>query len=165
MNIWVDCSSTTFARQRERELSICTGSRQTVQFCEAHANDPNEPTMVLHDRDSKFFGDFREAMQERGVKPKSIQFCSPNLNAYAERFIQTVQKECLDHFVPLGTNHLDYLTREYLRHYNTKRPHQSCGNRPLTARGSPENSPQQSGPVVSHERLGGLLKHYVRQAA
>lgn len=140
-------------------------ARQTELFCETFANDPNAPTIVLHDRDSKFFGDFRALLLERGVTPKSLQFCSPNLNAYAERFIQTVQKECLDHFVPFGTRHLDYLTREYLRHYNTERPHQSRGNRPLTTRGSPEKVPQQHGQVVIHERLGGLLKHYARQAA
>lgn len=140
-------------------------AQQTMQFCEAHSNDPNEPTMVLHDRDSKFFGDFRTALRERSVTPVAIQHCSPNMNAYAERFIQTVQKECLNHFVPMGTKHLDHLMNEYLQHYNTERPHQSCDNQPLMNRGSPVKYPQQNGIVIHHDRLGGLLKHYVRRAA
>ncbi|RMH25709.1 MAG: hypothetical protein D6692_10230 [Planctomycetota bacterium] len=48
-----------------------------------------------------------------------------------ERWIQSLRKECLDQFVPVGLRHLDHLVSEYLIHYDRERPHQSLGNRPL----------------------------------
>ena len=44
----------------------------------------------MHDRDAKFFGSFRAILKQRGLTPKALQFRSPNLNAYAERFVQTL---------------------------------------------------------------------------
>ena len=55
------------------------------------------------------------------------------LNAHMERFIQTLQHECLDHFVCFGTRHPDRLLKEYLEHYHEERTHQSLGNVPLSA--------------------------------
>jgi len=51
-----------------------------------------------------------------------LSICSPNLNAYVERFIQTLQKECLDHFVVFGCRHIDHLLKEFLLHYHPERP-------------------------------------------
>ena len=74
---------------------------------------------------------------------KRLAIRAPNTNAYVERFIQTLQVECLDHFLVFGEKHLDYLVREYVEHYHTERPHQGLGNRlvigepPPCQRGSP----------------------------
>ena len=139
---------------------------QAERFCRQHENDPNAPRMVMHDRDAKFFGSFRAVLKQRGLTPKALQHCSPNLNAYAERFVQTLQQECLDHFVLFGRRHLDYVVSEFVDYYSTKRPHQAVGNRPLTPSGSPsDRASPNAGEVVCEERLGGLLRHYYRAAA
>ncbi len=54
-----------------------------------------------------------------------LPFRSPNLNAHVERLIQSVRKECLDHFIVMGMGHLDYLLAEYIDYHNRQRPHSS----------------------------------------
>ena len=110
-------------------------------------------------------------MADRGVRMQRLRPVSPNLNAHVERFIQTIQTECLDRFIALGTVHLDYLVSEYADYYNTQRPHSALGFR--TPTGPPLPGPRApweagTGGVVCEERLGGLLRHYrrdVRRAA
>jgi hypothetical protein len=76
--------------------------------------------------------------------------------------VQSLQNECLDHFVVLGESHLDHLVSCYVDHYNEERPHQSKDNLPLTGDWS---APPSDGEIVCRERLGGLLRHYYRRAA
>jgi putative transposase len=85
---------------------------------------------------------------------------APNTNAYVERFIQTIQQECLDHFVVVSEAHLNYIVREFVRYYHDVRPHQGLGNVP------PAMPPPMTGDdeIVCQEWLGGLLKHYGRAA-
>ncbi|MGD9789511.1 MAG: integrase core domain-containing protein [Phycisphaerales bacterium] len=91
---------------------------------------------------------------------------SPNLNAHVERLIQSVQAECLDQFVILGTRHLDYLLREYVDHYNRDRPHSSLEfATPLGRRPSTRAGPAGCREVRCRSRLGGVIKHYYRKAA
>ena len=108
-----------------------------------------------------------------------LQYRSPNTNAYVERFIQTLQQECLDYFIVFGEQHMDYLVREMVEHYHTERPHQSKDNQPLLLSPSPDagvseparhqqraRSPAAQDQIVCDQRLGGLLKHYrYRRAA
>lgn len=119
--------------------------------------------MVLHDRDPKLQGDFREALQQRRVRPLRLHLCSPNLNAYAERFIQTLQKECLNHFLIFGRRHFDHLVQEYREHYHQERPHQGLGNILLT-RSPPTTCSSIDRRITCRTRLGGLLRHYRRAA-
>ena len=125
------------------------------------------PDILIHDNDTKFTAQFDDILQTSGIRPKKPIPKSPNLNAFVERFIQTLQQECLDHFVVLGAKHLDRLVQEFVAHYHEERPHQSLGNRPPTTTEPSEVTvlPPPSGEVVCHERLGGLLKHYERIAA
>jgi len=86
---------------------------------------------------------------------------SPNLNAYAERFILSIKSECLDKLVLLGEPHLRLAVREYVAHYNFERPHQGLGGRFVV----PPVNENRIGPIESRDRLGGLLRFYHRQAA
>ena len=88
---------------------------------------------------------------------------TPNLNAYVERLIQSVQQECLDRFVVIGTRHLDYLVSEYAQHYNTERPHSAIGFRRPGAREGSGSGEGKRGRLVCRVRLGGVLRH-CRQA-
>lgn len=97
-----------------------------------------------------------------GVEVKRVTPRSPNLNAVAERFVQTIQVECLDHFLVFGEAHLRHLISCYLSYYHTRRPHQSRDNWLLTGGPPPGPSALDPGDVVCEASLGGLLKHFRR---
>ena len=90
------------------------------------------------------------------------------VNAYVEHFIQTIQQECLDHFVVIGQAHLDYIVAEFLRYYHELRPHQGLGNvtpdQAMTPKRPETGVSGRMGPIVRDEWLGGLLKSYRRAA-
>ncbi|XHR31019.1 MAG: integrase core domain-containing protein [Chthoniobacteraceae bacterium] len=122
---------------------------------------------MLKDGDTKFTEKFDEVFRGEGIKVKRLPFRSPNLNAFAERFVQSIEQECLDQFVVFGERHLEYLIREYEDYYNTVRPHQGLGNKPISVVVPPPPDPDLLNPVEIEcdSRLGGLLRHYHRKAA
>jgi putative transposase len=97
-----------------------------------------------------------------GVKSLRLPARSPNLNAYAERFVRSIKSECLRRVVPLGENHLRELVHEYVAHYLLERNHQGLGNKLIEP--SNDNS-AITGRVVRRKRLGGTLTFYSRAVA
>jgi putative transposase len=89
-----------------------------------------EAKLLLRDPDSAYTRAFDGVLEEAGIDVSPLAYRSPNLNAYVERFIQSIQQECLDKFVIFGQEHMDHVAREYVEHYHHERPHQSKGNRP-----------------------------------
>jgi putative transposase len=133
---------------------------QAKTFLE-HTNEAGlDAKMLMHDRDTKFTKSFDVVLNSSGVETRKSAFRSPNTVAFVERFIQTIQQECLDYFIVFGEMHMDYLVREFLEYYHEERPHQGLGNRPIS--GEP---PPADGELHCRTRLGGLLKHYYRAAA
>jgi putative transposase len=130
---------------------------------------------VQHDRDAKFTRSFDRELKRCRVKTLKSAYRAPNTNAFVERFIQSIETECLDRFMVFGTQHLDHLCAEYLAHYHEERPHQSLDNEPITAprkrglpkakRGNLEHEIIPLSEVRCKQRLGGLLKSYSRKAA
>ena len=118
---------------------------------------------VLHDRDSKFCASFRSALATGGVKMIQLPPKSPNLNAFAERWIRSVKQECLSKVILFGEGPLSRVLTEYSRHYHHERNHQGKGNRLLfpDERGKAYRSSRN---IVCRQRLGGLLKYYQRAA-
>ena len=114
---------------------------------------------LVLDNDTKFTEQFRRILGDAGVTPVATAIQAPNMNAIAERFVGSIKRECLDRLVLLGTGHLRRAVDEYVRHYNAERPHQGIGNRPIA--GQPAAG---KGDAVTHERLGGLLRHHERAA-
>lgn len=99
------------------------------------------------------------------MRAKQLGPAAPDLNAYAERLVQTPRTECLDHFPVCGEKHLRHRVKEFVAHYHAERPHQARGNVPLPVAeaadvGEPPVLPFPSGEVGCHQRLGGFLKHY-----
>jgi hypothetical protein len=84
------------------------------------------------------------------------------MNAYIERFAQSIQKECLNHFIAFGREHFDLLISEYVEHYHRERPHQAKVNRPLIDATEPATI---DGEIICRERLGGILRSYTAGAA
>ena len=87
---------------------------------------------------------------------------SPNLNAYAERFVLSIGTECLGRMIPPGEKHLRLIINEYLEHYHGERTHQGLDNRLIE---EPPAGHHGTGPIRCRERLGGVLKFYYREAA
>ena len=116
---------------------------------------------VILDRDPVFTKEFKGRLRDEGVKVVTLPARSPNLNAFAERFLRSVRSECLSKVIPLSEKHLWPLCREYVRHYNSERPHQGIGNRII----DPEVSANDAGPIQCRERLGGLLRFHHPEAA
>ncbi len=75
------------------------------------------PRMVFRDRDVRFTKQFDAILKSAGVPMQKLTAYSPNLNAYIERWIQSIKHECLDHFVVFGERHLRYLVNEYVDYY------------------------------------------------
>jgi transposase InsO family protein len=104
---------------------------------------------------------FRRLLQTSGVKPLVLPAWSPNLNAFAERFVGSAKSECLERIVPLGEGHLRAAVRAFVQHYHEERPHQGLDNEFI----APKTISIGTGPVTCRARLGGLLKFYYRKAA
>jgi putative transposase len=119
------------------------------------------------DNDTKYVEKFDEVLESEGAEVIRVGPRAPNLNATAERFVMTAKTECLDHFVVFDEDHLRYILREFLDHYHAERPHQGVGNRPLSQEDDPPAilSVPSAAEVKCRQRLGGLLKHYYRDAA
>ena len=122
----------------------------------------NSRRFLILDRDPLFTRAFRRLLSDAGVEVVRLPARSPNLNAYAERFVRSVRQECLDHIVPLGEAHLRKVLREYLEHYHLERNHQGLANELIEPRAGPAND---NGEVHRKQRLGGLLSFYERRAA
>jgi len=143
------------------------GNRASVQRVYADGRVGSPATHLLIDYESKFPRSFDAVFTAEGTKIKRVGPRAPNLNSVIERFLQSVRRESLDHFVVCGERHLQHLLREYLAHYNSDRPHQAKGNVPLqeTDQEVPSIVPFPSCEVKCRKRLGGLLRHYYRAAA
>ena len=119
-----------------------------------------KPTILVRDNDGKFGPEFDEALLRSGIRAQPLPIRAPLMNAHIERWIRSLKDECLNHFMPIGSKHLDYLIAEYIEHYHTERPHQGIGNRTILNRGSP----RVTGKIECRTRLGGVLRHYQRAA-
>lgn len=122
----------------------------------------NGKRYLIHDRDPLYTAQFTSTLAAAGVRCVKLPPKSPNLNAYAERYVRSIKSECLDRMILFGGRHLRYVINEYVEHYHVERNHQGIGNRLIE--GSDE-SVENAGPVVSRARLGGMLKYYHRAAA
>jgi transposase InsO family protein len=74
---------------------------------------------LIHDRDPLFTKAFQETLESSGVRPVRLPSRSPNLNAYAERFVRSIGSECLAQVIPIGEAHLRRAVREYIEHDQT----------------------------------------------
>ncbi len=83
---------------------------------------------LLHDRDTKYTQSFRAIIASGRVEPLALPARSPNLNAYAERWVRSVKEECLSKVILFGERSLRRALNEYVEHYHAERNHQGKGN-------------------------------------
>lgn len=118
---------------------------------------------LIHDRDGKYCPAFQQIIDDAGVERVVLPPRSPNLNAYAERWVRSVKDEALSRLILFGEASLRHALHEYMEHYHHERNHQGKGNVllfPMVGQ-----APERAGPMRCRERLGGLLKYYEREAA
>jgi transposase InsO family protein len=118
---------------------------------------------LIHDRDAKFCAAFQQIIDDAGVERVVLPPRSPNLNAYAERWIRSVKDEALSRLMLFGERALHYVLTEYVAHFHQDRNHRGKGNVLLFP--SSRYSSQSDGPMQCRARIGGLLKYYERKAA
>jgi putative transposase len=118
---------------------------------------------LIHDRDGKYCLAFQQIIDAAGVERVPLPARSPNLNAYAERWVRSVKEECLSRLMLFGERSLRYVLKEYVAHFHGERPHQGKGNVLLFP--TLHQDPARTGSIRCRERLGGLLKYYVGEAA
>jgi putative transposase len=117
---------------------------------------------LIRDRDSKFTAVFDDVFAGNGVQIIKTPARSPRANSFAERYVGTLRRECLDHLLIYGERHLRQILREYSRHYNEHRPHQSREQRP------PLHEPGQKINVTARIKrrqvVNGLISEHSRAA-
>lgn len=115
---------------------------------------------LIHDRDPLFTAQFREILRQESVESVRLPSRSPNLNAFAERFVKSIKHECLNRMIFFSERSLRYVIKEYMEHYHKERNHQG--------RDSQIICPQfevGAGGIERRQRIGGLLNFYCREAA
>jgi len=116
----------------------------------------DNPAVLIRDRDKKYSAALDAFLLTLNVQTKLTPFRSPNLNPYAEGWVGTIRRECLNHFIVFGERHLRYLIGEYLTHYNTERAHPTLASRSSWTQGILLPSRR----LKHSSRLGGLLRGY-----
>jgi transposase InsO family protein len=117
---------------------------------------------LIHDRDPLYTVEFLRMLEEVGVEAVKLRPRSPNLNAYAERFVRTIKESCLERMILFGEMSLRKAVNEFLTHYNAERNHQGLDNKLITPI---VNKSASKGMIRKRERLGGMLNYYYRDAA
>jgi putative transposase len=116
---------------------------------------------LILDRDTKYTDEFRNVLVREGTHLIRLPPRSPNLNAFAERFVRSIKSECLNRMMFFGHASLQHAISHFMAHYHTERNHQGLANQLLR----PAPITQLPRPVQRRQRLGGMLNYYHRAAA
>jgi putative transposase len=116
---------------------------------------------LIRDRDRKFTAAFDDVFTDNGARIIKTPARSPWANSFAERYVGTLRRECLDHLLIHGERHLRRIRAEYVRHYNGHRPHQSREQRPPYEPGQPIDMTSQ---IKRTHVVQGLISEYRRAA-
>ena len=132
---------------------------------DADAGALREQRYLLHDRDTKFCDRFRSTLRAGGVEPLRLPASSPNLNAFAERWVRSAKEECVSKLILFGEASLRRVLTEYVAHFHIERNHQGKENVLLFPEPNDRNDHGSRGSRVGcRKRLGGLLRYYHRAA-
>jgi transposase InsO family protein len=100
------------------------------------------------------------SFRSEGIEIVRTPIRAPQANAYAERFVGTVRRECLDWLLIAGRRQLERVLRTYVEHDNTHRPHRGLALAPPEPRPAPRVEPPAPSRVRRTDRLGVLIHEY-----
>jgi transposase InsO family protein len=137
-------------------------AQQARTLLMARADREQPFRLLIHDRDAKFGGGIDHVFRSEGIAVIRTAVQAPNANAYAERWVGSVRRECLDRLLIFSRRQLEHVLRVYARHYNRHRPHRSLAFRP------PEQADRSPTPLrappypqlTRRDLLGGLIHEY-----
>jgi transposase InsO family protein len=115
------------------------------------------PRYMNRDRDRIYGSVVTRRLRAMGIRDRPITPASPWQNAFAERLIGSIRRECVDHVIVLGEAHLRRILKSYVAYYTNIRTHRSLDKDAPIFR-----SVQRVGSIKSHAILGGLHHHYAR---
>ena len=115
------------------------------------------PRYLIRDRDAAYGEIFLRRVRSIGIRDRPTSPRSPWQNAYAERLIGSIRRECIDHIVVFGERHLRHVLLSYKDYYNETRTHLSLNKDAPTSRAA-----QTAGRIICHPILGGLHHQYGR---
>jgi putative transposase len=118
---------------------------------------------LIHDRDGTYCPAFQHIIEAAGGTRVPLPPRSPNLNAYAERWVRSVKEECLSRLILCGEASLWHALHESVEHYHHERNHQGKEHVLLLPPSRAEE--RRPSPIYCRERLGGLWKYYEYKAA
>ena len=116
---------------------------------------------LIVDRDAKYSEQFRRLIRDSGTQVIRLPPMSPNLNAYAERFVRSIKDECLNRMIFIGQASLRRAVAEYMEHYHRERNQQGIDNRLIYA---PAVVGANDADIRRRARLGGMLNFSYRAA-
>ncbi len=120
---------------------------------------------LIRDRDVKYVAGFDEVFRSEGLRIVRTPIKAPLANAFAERFVGTLRRECLDRILIFGRGDLESTLRVYVEHYNCHRPHRALDMEPPAPPNPPSPVDDSSGRVLRRDVLGGLIHEYERELA
>jgi putative transposase len=122
------------------------------------------PKYLIRDNDKKFGQHFARVAMTSGIKVLRTPYRTPQANAICERFLGSVRRECLNHFLIFHEKQLFRLLNAYVVYFNQSRPHQGLGQRIPESSTLSVPSPNQMNQIVAVPVLGGLHHDYRRMA-
>jgi transposase InsO family protein len=152
--------------RRRIEYVACTRNPDTAWMTQQARNllmdldDRSErPRFLIHDRDSKFSRAFDAILRGESITIIRTPIQAPNANAYAERWVGSARRECLDRLLIFSRRQLEHVLRVYIRHFNQQRPHRSLDLKPPDCGSGTDSSPTATAylQVKRRDLLGGLL--------
>ena len=120
---------------------------------------------LIIDRDTKYCHDFRRLIEQAGTTIIRLPPRSPNLNAYAERFVGSIKAECLNRLIFFGEASSRRALKQHTAHYHHERNHQGINNRLLIGAANDDTYAIENTDVACRSRLGGVLNYYYGEAA
>ena len=120
------------------------------------------PRFLIRDNDKKYGDQFQHVVDGADIDLLKTPVEAPRANAFCERFMGSLRRECLDYMLILSERHLRRIVTEYVTYFNQARPHQGIHQRIPCA---PQLPDHPDGEIVGVPVLGGLHHDYQRQAA
>ena len=117
---------------------------------------------LLRDRDAKFTAAFDTVFTAAGIEVIKTPVQAPRANAFAERWVGTVRRECTDRLLITGERHLTAVLAEYTRHYNEHRPHRALAQQPPNPRLQPLG--RAATKIQRRPILGAIINEYMQAA-
>ena len=135
----------------------------TVQQLREATPWSSDPRYLIRERERECCTRFSSIAASTGIKELKTPYRAPKANAFCERFMESLKRDCLDHMLVMSQKQMERLVREYVSYYNDVRPHQGIHQR-IPGRYNEKGFPSQSGKIISEPILGGLHHDYTRIA-